>query len=115
MSGNMLLYGWVYSISSEIYKTNIETLADASWIYNLRPVNFDWKDPTRAQKEGRMLGLILAGVYAANPQLVQLDSDSQPQAVNYALLAVPMLTEMQKLKQRVDTIEAQLKQNPTAA
>jgi len=104
-----------YYSSSIRYKENIETAEDASWIYNLRPVNFDWKDPNRAKEEGRQLGLIAEEVNALCPQLTWLDSEGRPEGVHYEWLGVPLLVEVKKLYKRVEALENQLKQNPTAA
>ena len=104
-----------YSASSMRYKENVETAEDASWIYNLRPVNFDWKDQNRAKKEGRQIGLIAEEVYALYPQLTWLDSKGRPEGVHYEWLGVPLLVEVKKLRKRVEALENKLKQKPVAA
>jgi hypothetical protein len=104
-----------YYSSSIRHKENIETTEDASWVYNLRPVNFDWKDQKRAKEEGRQLGLIAEEVNALYPQLTWLDSKGNPEGVHYEWLGVPLLVEVKKLRNRIETIENQLKQNLKAA
>jgi hypothetical protein len=94
--------------SSQRYKQNIETLTDCSWIYNLRPVDFDWRDDEQARIEGRQIGLIAEEVYVTNPQLAWLNSEGQPEGVHYEKLGVPMLVELQRLKAEVDQLKAQL-------
>ena len=100
--------------SSIRYKQNIETLSDCSWLYNLRPVNFDWKDEEREQVEGKQIGLIAEEVYAQCPQLTWFDRDGKPEGVHYERLGIPLLVEVKKLHQRVEALENQLK-NTSAA
>ena len=69
--------------SSQRYKTNIETVTDASWIYNLRPVNFDWKDQERAKTDGRQIGLIAEEVAAQYPLLAWNNLEGQIEGVHY--------------------------------
>ncbi|MDR2203198.1 MAG: tail fiber domain-containing protein [Nitrososphaerota archaeon] len=42
--------------SSERYKENVNAVDDCSWIYDLRPVAFDWKDKDRAKTDGTQIG-----------------------------------------------------------
>ena len=96
------------SSSSLRYKTNIEAIIDASWIYNLRPVNFDWTDANRAKADGRQIGLIAEEVYAQYPMLTWNNQAEQIEGVHYEYLSVAMLVEMQKLKKEVDKLKAKL-------
>jgi hypothetical protein len=98
------------------YKTNIETLNDASWIYNLHPVTFDWKDARDAELFGRQIGLIAEEVQPYAPLLTFNDEQTgQLRGVMYEKLAVPMLVELQKLRKRIEALESQLSQKQTAA
>jgi hypothetical protein len=91
------------------FKTNIETLDNASWIYNLRPVTFDWKDPKDAQVFGRQIGLIAEEVMPNAPLLTFNDYQTgQLRGVLYEKLAVPMLAELKKLRADVDQLKAKL-------
>ena len=49
------------------------------------------------------------------PGLVYYDSEGKPEGVHYEWLGVPLIVEMKKLRNRVEALENQLKQNPTAA
>ena len=90
-------------------KTSIETLDDASWIYNLRPVTFDWKDEKDAQVFGRQIGLIAEDVQPIAPLLTFNDDQTgKLRGIMYEKLAVPMLVEMQKLRREVDELKAKL-------
>ena len=103
-----------YYSSAQRYKENIETLSDCSWLYDLRPVNFDWKDAERAKSEGRQIGLIAEEVNAICPQLTWLDDSGKLEGVHYEWLGIPLLVEVKKLRNRVEALENQLKQNQTA-
>jgi hypothetical protein len=114
--GNSSSYGGTICVnaSSQRYKENIETLSDCSWIYNLRPVNFDWKDKERQKAEGTQLGLIAEEVDALCPQLTWRDSEGKPEGVHYEWLGVPLLVEVKKLRKRVEALENQLKSQTVA-
>ncbi|MFA5571798.1 MAG: tail fiber domain-containing protein [Candidatus Bathyarchaeia archaeon] len=62
--------------SLRAYKTNVETLDDASWIYNLHPVTFDWKDDKEVQVFGRQIGLIAEEVQPYAPLLTFNDDQT---------------------------------------
>jgi hypothetical protein len=95
--------------SLQEYKTNIETLNDASWIFSLRPVTFDWKDEKEAQVFGRQIGLVAEEVQLQAPLLTFVnDQTGKLQGVVYEKLAVPMLVELQKLRKEVDVLKAEL-------
>lgn len=95
--------------SLTVYKTNIETLDDASWIYSLRPVTFDWKDDKDAQLFGRQIGLVAEEVQPIAPLLTFNDVQTgKLQGVIYEKLAVPMLVELQKLRHEVDELKTKL-------
>jgi hypothetical protein len=103
-----------YNQSTLRVKQDITDLTDCSWFYDLKPVNFDWKDQNRA-KEGRQFGLIAEEVNALCPQLTWLDSEGKPEGVHYEWLGVPMIVEIKKLRNRVEALENQIKQNRAAA
>lgn len=94
--------------SSQRYKQNIETLTESSWLYNLRPVTFDWKDYQQAKSDGRQIGFIAEEVYAINPQLAWLNKEGEPEGVHYEKLCVPIIAELQKLRAEVDDLKAKL-------
>ncbi|GEM_PF-3367869 len=100
------------------YKTNIEPLTDASWIYNLRPVTFDWKDDKEKAAFGKQIGLIAEEVQPHAPLLTFNDDQTgKLRGVAYEKLAIPLLVELQKqnaelqkLKREVDELKKQLTQ-----
>ena len=93
-----------YNTSCLRFKDNIENIEDASWIYNLRPVEFDWKDPERAKLEGRMVGLIAEEVEAQYSKICEYEK-GELTGLHYEWLAVPMIVELRKLRDRVDQLE----------
>jgi hypothetical protein len=101
--------------SSLRFKQNIETLTECSWLYDLRPVSFDWKDEEQAKADGPQIGFIAEEVYAISPQLAWLNTKGQPEGVHYEKLGVPLVVEIQKLKQRIEALENQLTKNHAAA
>ncbi len=119
-----------YASSSIRYKENVRdtTDSDTGFIYELRPVMFDYKDPAMGTNQ---CGLIAEEVDQVRPSIVSYErkvtyeppsdpndksdilqptvtTTNVPETVNYDQLIVPMLAEMQKLKKRVDELEAKL-------
>ncbi len=108
-------YGVVSRNSSTIRgKENVQELPDCSWLYDLRSVSFDWKDQKRAQLEGTQMGLIAEEVHEVCPNLTWLDKEGKPEGVHYEWLGIPLLVEVKKLRNRIEVLENQLKQNRTA-
>ncbi len=123
-----------YLPSSIQFKENVRDAAetDTSWIFGLRPVMFDYKDPAMGVHQ---CGLIAEEVATVNPEIVSykrevaygpeaLDKNgnpdpsgdrpmtvtitNEPETVNYDKLAVPMLAELQRLRARVQDLEARV-------
>jgi hypothetical protein len=97
----------IYS-SSERFKTNVNAADDCSWIYELQPVTFDWKDKERSKAEGTQLGLIAEEVHKKCPQLTWRDGEGTLEGVHYEWLGVPLLVEIKKLRREVDELKAKL-------
>jgi hypothetical protein len=104
-----------YNGSSIRFKENVENLSDCSWVYNLRPVTYNWKDQERAKLEGRQMGLIAEEVNQQCPGLVSLDQQGLPEGVHYEWLGIPLLVEVQNLQKRIETLETHLAQSQPAA
>ena len=109
--------GTLYKSSSSIrYKERIQPVTDSSWIYNLKPVTFYWKQEEQALRGvNQQIGLIAEDVNALQPLLTYIDAQGNIDGVYYEKLAVPIVVELQKLRARVDQLESQLKQNSVAA
>jgi hypothetical protein len=95
-------------ISSERYKENIQEIKDSSWLYDLKPVFFEWKDNERKKTDGLQMGLIAENVHSLCPELAWTDEKGQPEGVHYEKLAVPMLAEMKKLRTELNELKAKL-------
>jgi len=90
--------------SSEKWKENITDIdTDTSKIYNLRPVNFD--STTDADNGKNFIGLIAEEVLEEFPEGVQLDKEGNPDGIQWDKITVAMLTEMKKLKERIEELE----------
>lgn len=89
------------------YKENITDLTDTEWLYKLRPVEFDWKDPKR-KGEGRQYGLIAEEVAEVYPQLVFYNDKGEIEGVRFESLGIPIIVELKKLRNRVAYLEEKL-------
>lgn len=109
--------------SSVRYKKNIKNLTGTERIYDLRPISFDAKDNSSTND----MGLIAEEVEQVYPELVNYkiepitkfvkdeyqdyydiigwNTTDIPDGVEYSRLAVPLLTETQKLKKDVQRLE----------
>lgn len=82
--------------SSRRFKQEIEPLGSADEkILKLRPVSFRYKKANDNETQSLQYGLIAEEVAEIMPELVQLDKDGKPFAVNYHLLAPLLLAMMQ--------------------
>ncbi|MCL2642619.1 MAG: tail fiber domain-containing protein [Candidatus Bathyarchaeota archaeon] len=94
--------------SSERYKENIQDIENSSWVYDLKPVSFEWKDKERKQTDGLQIGLIAENVHALCPSLAWVDEQGNPEGIHYEKLAVPMLAELKKLRAEVNELKAEI-------
>lgn len=107
--------GYISSIRDS--KTNITDLTDVSWVYNLDPVSFNYRDieTTRAEDGTKIeayadtynseleYGLIAEDVEAINDELVFYNGDNLA-GVHYKKLIVPLLKTIQDQKQLIDNL-----------
>jgi len=107
--------GYVASIRES--KTNITDLTDVSWVYNLDPVSFNYRDleTTRAEDGTKLetyadtynseleYGLIAEDVETINDELVFYNDDNLA-GVHYKKLIVPMLKTIQDQKEVIDAL-----------
>ncbi len=81
-----------YVSSSQRYKEEINYLNDVDWLYNLRPVDYVYKnDSTKALQ----YGLIAEEVNKINPLLVSYNEQGLPETVTYSKLITPLLKAVQ--------------------
>jgi hypothetical protein len=95
-----------YSTSARALKKNIVYTVESDWLYNLKPCTYDRKDESMHNE----IGLIAEDLVEAIPEdiscnMICKNSDGEIIAYDKDYLIVPMLRELQKLKDRVDTME----------
>jgi hypothetical protein len=71
-------------------------MEDTSWLYNLRPVNFEYKNRI-GQKQ---YGLIAEEVNEINDYFI-FKVDGEIESIDYKKLITPMLNEVQKLNSEI--------------
>jgi len=93
-----------YVSSSARYKTDIESLSDVSWLYNLRPVTYRYK---MADTKALHSGLIAEEVQEVNPGVVSLNDKGQPETVIYQDLITPLLKAVQDQKKAINDLQTE--------
>ena len=86
--------------SSRRYKEDIKDMPDTSWIYNLRPVDFKWKE-----SDTRGWGLIAEEVEDVEKRLVTYDEDGLADSVTYSKLIPLLLKTVQEQNERIKALE----------
>ena len=98
--------------SSRASKMNIRELdIDSSKLYDLELKSFDFRksnmdtggfldEPGQAS-----FGMIAEDVFPIMPNLVNLNKDGEPEAIQYKLLSVLLLAELKKLRTRIEVLE----------
>ena len=90
-------------VSSARYKSEISTLSDVSWLYDLRPVSFIYKNDLNRSIQ---YGLVAEDVEKTRPNLV-FYQDGMPEGVNYHGLFAPIIKAMQDQEIRIDNLTYQ--------
>ena len=94
--------------SSKRYKENVvDTILDSSKIYDLLPVDFDWKKNViiEGKNPKRDFGLIAEDVEKLYPTLVQYNKEGQVESVSYDRLSLLLLMEIKKLKEEIEKLK----------
>ncbi|MBN1187660.1 MAG: tail fiber domain-containing protein [Bacteroidales bacterium] len=93
-----------YLSSSIRYKDNINDIDNADWIYQLRPVTFNYKDG------GSKIhyGLIAEEVEKINPDFVFYGEDGLVETVQYSKLITPLIEVIQEQKKKIDELEQKI-------
>ncbi|MGI6104061.1 MAG: right-handed parallel beta-helix repeat-containing protein [Patescibacteria group bacterium] len=81
-----------YVSSSLRYKDNIFDMEDISWLYDLRPVNFNYIND---ETDRKMYGFIAEEVDKINPLFVSYDSEGNPETVSYSAFAPVLVKALQ--------------------
>jgi hypothetical protein len=92
--------------SSIRYKENVFDLVEYDWLYNLRPVIYNYKNTDISDLQ---YGLIAEEVDKVNPLLVIRNKDDQPDGMMYERLTVPMLKAIQDQKNEIDELKEKIK------
>lgn len=90
-----------YVSSSLRYKKDIEELNNISWLYDLRPVTYRYKNSDSSVKQ---IGLIAEDVQRVNPDFVSFNPDGTPETVSYSSLVTPLLKAVQDQKKTIETL-----------
>ena len=78
---------------------------DSNAIYNLRPVTFAYNNDA---SETKQYGLIAEEVDEVFPGIVVRDADGEPFTVQYHVLPVLLLNEVQKLYAKIENMNDRL-------
>ena len=93
--------------SSERYKDNITSMEDVGWLYNLRPVNFNFiSDET----DTKQYGLIAEEVEKVIPSFVYYDEDGEPESVSYHQLITPVIKALQEQDKLIKELQARIEE-----
>jgi hypothetical protein len=91
--------------SSLRYKRNISSMEDVSWLYQLRPVNFEYISDNSQTKQ---YGLIAEEVEDVNPSFVSYNDEGEVETVSYSQLVTPMIKALQKQHQLIEELKARI-------
>ena len=100
------------------YKTNITTISNISWLYNLNPVTFNWKKKTEVDGEnvwedtadgnGIQYGLIAEEVETVKKDFCSYDNDDKLTGVHYDRMIAPLIKALQEQKAEIDALKAKV-------
>ncbi len=93
--------------SSERYKKDIVNMESIDWLYNLRPVNFIYKEDSLNVMQ---YGLIAEEVNDVNPLFVNYNKNNQIETVYYNKLITPMLKAIQEHEEKNKQQQSQIDQ-----
>jgi hypothetical protein len=94
-----------YVSSSRRYKKKINTMEDVSWLYKLRPVNFNYNSDNTGTKQ---YGLIAEEVEEVNPLFVSYNNNGEVETVLYSRLVTPMLKALQEQKDEISRLNEEI-------
>ena len=87
--------------SSRRYKNNINKLDDISWLYDLSPVSFNYKDDETQELH---YGLIAEEVELVNKNLVLYGKEGTVESVSYPKLIAPLIKAVQDQQKQIDEL-----------
>jgi len=92
-----------YQVSSLRYKENIKDIPDTSWIYDVRPVAFNY-----IKEDRTCYGLIAEETIKFNTDVVCVDKHNRPESVMYESVFSALIKAVQDQKKEIDALKAQL-------
>jgi len=95
-----------YDSSTKRAKTNIIDMENTSWIYDLRPVNYNPKANTKMKR----WGLIAEEVFDIMPEFTFLNHEGLIEGINKKEFIFPILNEVQRHEIRIAELEAEVKE-----
>ena len=94
-----------YLSSSSRYKSNVSSMEDIGWIYDLNPVNFNYNSD---ETETKQYGLIAEEVEEVNPSFVSYNEEGKPETVSYSQLISPMIKALQDQNKLIEELQARI-------
>ena len=94
-----------YISSSRRYKNNITSMEDIGWLFDLRPVNFLYKND---DSEAKQYGLIAEEVEEVNPSFVSYNNDGEPETVSYSQLISPIIKALQDQDKLIKELQEEI-------
>jgi len=94
-----------YLSSSRRYKSNITPIEEIGWLYDLRPVNFVYRDDESKTKQ---YGLIAEEVEEVNPLFVSYNDNGEVETVSYSQLVSPMLKALQEQNKIIQSLKEEI-------
>jgi len=96
-----------YHSSSIQYTENVTDMNNIAWIYNLRPVNFTYKQDDQKSVQ---YGLIAEEVEHVNPDFVTYNQNGEIVTVAYSQLISPMLKAMQEQQELIQQLMTRIEE-----
>jgi hypothetical protein len=91
--------------SSLRFKQDILNMENTDWFYDLRPVNFSYKNDVERTKR---YGLIAEEVALINETFITRDKEGIPDSVQYERFIPVLINEIKNLKNKIIILEAKL-------
>ena len=80
-------------------------MGSVDWLYDLRPVEFDWKTKNLAGEYAHSYGLIAEEVEEIRPEITAPDESGKVDAVSYSKLIPHLLKSVQDLNAKIKVLE----------
>jgi hypothetical protein len=106
--------GFGYLASVRAAKANIQNLTNISWVYNLNPVEFNYRKKDKDNKfteefeSEKYYGLVAEEVESVNKELCFYDADGTLRGVSYDKLTSILLKAIQELNAKVEAQAAEI-------